>query len=119
MVEYGLQTLKWSFLLNAGAIAVVMGFILVGTLVIERAMQVKARDGLYDAVRGKKIEQGVIVVRAEWPTRFARNGPFFDRPVLYLSAPADMSVDTIAEKYPSRPIYEAIEGSPWKIIQRR
>jgi len=102
-----------------GAICVVMGFILVGTLVIERAMQVKARDGLYDAVRGEKIERGVVVVRAEWPTRFARNGPFFDRPVLYLSAPADMSVDTIAEKYPSRPVYEAIEGSPWKIIRRR
>jgi hypothetical protein len=27
MVEYGLQTLKWSFLLNAGAIAVVMAYI--------------------------------------------------------------------------------------------
>lgn len=27
MIEYGLQTLKWSFLLNAGAIAVVMAYI--------------------------------------------------------------------------------------------
>jgi hypothetical protein len=27
LIEYGLQTLKWSFLLNAGAIAVVMAYI--------------------------------------------------------------------------------------------
>jgi hypothetical protein len=96
-----------------------MGFVLVGTLVIERAMLVQARDGLYEAVGGQKIAQGVVVVRAQWPTRFARNGPFFDRDVLYLSAPASTSVDAIAEKYPSRPIYEAIEGAPWKIIRRR
>jgi hypothetical protein len=60
-----------------------------------------------------------VVVRAQWPTRFARNGPFFDRPVLYLSAPADMTVDAIAEKYPSRPLYEATEGAPWKVVRRR
>ncbi len=102
-----------------GAVAVVMGFVLVGTLVIEKAMLVQARDGLYEAVRAQGIEQGIVVVRAQWPTRFARNGPFFDRPVLYLSAPADMGVDAIAEKYPSRPLYEATEGAPWKIVRRR
>jgi len=80
---------------------------------------VRNRDGLYDAVVAQGIEQGVVVVRAQWPTRYARNGPFFDRPVLYLSAPADMGVDAIAERYPSRPVYEATEGSPWKIVRRR
>jgi 4-amino-4-deoxy-L-arabinose transferase-like glycosyltransferase len=102
-----------------GAVGMGMGFVLVGSLVIDRAMLVQAREGLYDAIAGQHIEQGVVVVRAQWPTRYARNGPFFDRPVLYLSAPADMSVDAIAEKYPSRPIYEATEGSPWKIVRRR
>jgi 4-amino-4-deoxy-L-arabinose transferase-like glycosyltransferase len=102
-----------------GAVAIVMGFVLVGTLVIEKAMLVQAREGLYEAVRAQGIERGVVVVRAQWPTRFARNGPFFDRPVLYLSAPADMTVDAIAEKYPSRPLYEATEGAPWKVVRRR
>jgi 4-amino-4-deoxy-L-arabinose transferase-like glycosyltransferase len=104
---------------TVGAVAVVMGFVLVGALVIDRAMLVQARDGLYEAVHAQGIEQGVVVVRAQWPTRYARNGPFFDRSVLYLSAPADMSVDAIAEKYPSRPLYEATEAAPWKIVRRR
>ena len=102
-----------------GGVAVVMGFVLVGSLVIDRAMLVMAREGLYEKLREQGVEQGVIVVRAQWPTRYARNGPFFDRPLLFLAAPADMSVDSIAEKYPSRPIYEATEGSPWKIARRR
>lgn len=102
-----------------GGTAVAMGFVLVGALVIDRGMRVMDREGLYEAVRSKGIAEGVVVVRAQWPTRYARNGPFFDRPVLYLSAPADMSVDAIAEKYPARPIYEASEGSPWKVVRRR
>lgn len=102
-----------------GAIAVVMGYVLVGSLVIDRTILVMARDGLYETVRNEGIERGVVIVRAQWPTRFARNGPFFDRPVLYLSAPADMSVDAIAALYPDRPLYEAFEGTPWKIVQRR
>jgi 4-amino-4-deoxy-L-arabinose transferase-like glycosyltransferase len=102
-----------------GGVAVVMGFVLVGALVIDRAMLVMGREGLYAAVRSQGIEEGVVVVRAQWPTRYARNGPFFDRPLLYLSAPADMSIDTVAQKYPARAIYEATEGSPWKIVRRR
>jgi 4-amino-4-deoxy-L-arabinose transferase-like glycosyltransferase len=102
-----------------GAVGVVLGFVLVGSLVIERGLQVRLRNGLYEAVHAQGIEDGVVVIRAQWPTRFARNGPFFDRPVLYLSAPASMTVDAIAEKYPSRPVYEASEGTPWKIVRRR
>jgi Dolichyl-phosphate-mannose-protein mannosyltransferase len=102
-----------------GAIAVVMGFVLVGSLVVDRVFKVMARDGLYEALRASGIDEGVVVVRAQWPTRYARNGPFFDRPLLFLSAPADMSADSIAEKFPSRPIYEATEGSTWTIVRRK
>jgi len=102
-----------------GAVGVVLGFVLVGSLVIERGLQVRLRNGLYEAVHAEGIEQGVVVIRAQWPTRFARNGPFFDRPVLYLSAPATTTVDEIAERYPSRPVYEATEGTPWKVVRRR
>ncbi len=102
-----------------GGIGVVMGFVLVGALVIDRTMAVMVRDGLYEAVRTKGVTEGVVVVRARWPSRYARNGPFFDRPVLYLAAPADMSIDAIADRYPSRAIYEATEGSAWKVERRR
>ncbi len=102
-----------------GVVGIVLGFVLVGGLTIERANLVQVRVGLWEAVARQGIDQGVIIVRAQWPTRFARNGPFFDRPVLYLSAPAETSVDTVAADYPSRPIYEAFEGSPWKIVRRR
>jgi 4-amino-4-deoxy-L-arabinose transferase-like glycosyltransferase len=110
----GARAARW-----IGGIAVAMGFILVGTLVVERTLLVIARSGLYDAVKDRGIERGVVIVRAQWPTRFARNGPFFDRPLFYLSAPADTSVDTVEALYPDRPVYEAFEGNPWKIVQRR
>lgn len=102
-----------------GVLAVVMGFVLVGSLVIDRANLVRQREGLYARVRDDGVAEGVIVVRAQWPTRFARNGPFFDRPLLYLSAPPDVSVEAVAAAYPDRPVYEAFEGSPWKLVRRR
>ncbi len=102
-----------------GVVAVVTGFVLVGSLVVDRTILVMARSGLYEKLREQGVEQGVVVVRAQWPTRYARNGPFFDRRLLFLAAPPDMSVDSIAEKYPARPVYEATEGSPWKIVRRR
>ncbi len=74
--------------------------------------------GLYDAVEAAHVEQGVVVVRAEWPTRYARNGPFYDRPVLYVSAPADTSVAEVAALFPGRPVYEATEGRRWKVVRR-
>ena len=69
-------------------------------------------DSIPDHVR-------VVVVRAEYPTRYARNGPFFDRPVLYVSAPATTSLDAAAEAFPGRPLYEAHEGKQWTIARVR
>jgi hypothetical protein len=76
------------------------------------------REGLFSEVRAEQIEEGVVIVRADWPTRYARNGPFFDGPVLYLSAPADMTPEQVAAVYPGRPVYEATEGRRWRVIRR-
>jgi hypothetical protein len=98
--------------------ALVAGPVQVGSFLGHRIPELWLRDGLFEEVRAQNIEEGVVVIRAEWPTRYARNGPFFDRPVLYLSAPADMTVEQIAALYPDRPVYEATEARHWKIVRR-
>lgn len=98
--------------------AIVGGPVQVGAFLGHRLPELWLREGLFEAVRAENIEEGVVVIRAEWPTRYARNGPFFDRPVLYLSAPADMTVEQVSALYPGRPVYEATEGRRWKIARR-
>ena len=101
-----------------GAVALLLGPVQVGAFVGYRIPEIWVRAGLFQEIEALGIEQGVVVVRAEWPTRYARNGPFFDRPVLYLSAAAETTVDEVAALYPGRPIYEATEGRRWKIVRR-
>ncbi len=101
------------------AIAVALAPVQVGNYLVQRLPLQWVREGLYEAVAKQGIADGVVIVRAEHPTRYARNGPFFDRPVLYLSAPATMSVDEVAERFAGRPVYEAFEGRAWTVTRRR
>jgi hypothetical protein len=80
------------------------------------------REGLTQAVSAAEVRDGIVVVRAEYPSRYARNGPFFDRPVLYVSAPATTSIEEVAEAFPDRPVYEAHEPpifKPWTLTRVR
>ncbi len=90
-----------------------------GAFLYDRTPQIWVREGLFEAVRAAGIAEGVVVVRAQYPTRYARNGPFFDRPVLYLSAPARTGLDEVAAAFPGRPLYEAHEGHPWRVERVR
>lgn len=90
----------------------------VGAFLGRRLPDLWIRSGLYEQVERQHVERGVVVVRAQWPTRYARNGPFFDRPVLYISAPASMTVADVAALYPGMPVYEATEGRQWTVIER-
>jgi hypothetical protein len=79
------------------------------------------REGLYKAIEKDGVHDGIVVVRARFPTRYARNGPFFDRPVLYLAVPYDMPVDAVAAEFPGRDVYEAYEafdGAEWVVRKR-
>jgi hypothetical protein len=98
--------------------ALVMAPVQLGSFLARRIPELWVREGLFEEVRGQGIGTGVVIVRAEWPTRYARNGPFFDRPILYLSAPAEMTAAQVASLYPGRPVYEAIEGRRWSIVRR-
>jgi len=102
----------------AGAAALVMAPVQLGAFLGHRIQEIWLREGLFQEVQALGIGRGVVVVRAEWPTRYARNGPFFDRPVLYLSADAGTTVAEVAAIYPGLPVYEATEGRTWKITRR-
>lgn len=106
--------------LRAVAVVVwVLPVIQLGAFLYWRTPEIWVREGLGQAVAGQGITDGIVVVRAEYPTRYARNGPFFDRPVLYVSAPASTSVENVAAAFPGRPLYEAHEGRHWTIVRVR
>ena len=106
-------------LTRATAVAALVGApVQVGAFLGHRIPEVEVREGLFEGVKAAHVEDGVVIIRAEWPTRYARNGAFFDRPVLYLSAPPEMTAEQVAALYPGRPVYEAIEGRRWKVVRR-
>jgi hypothetical protein len=114
-----LRTLVGARVTSVVAVAALVGGpVQIGAFLGHRIPEVQVREGLFDEVRAENIADGVVVIRAEWPTRYARNGPFFDGRVLYLSAPADMTVEQVAAVYPGRPVYEATEARRWKIVRR-
>ena len=98
-------------------LAVLFGLAQFGSFLQDRIPKVWKREGLYQAAA--TLPYGaVVIVRAQYPSRYARNGPFFDG-VLYLSAPETARVVEVAAAYPDRPIYEAHEGVPWTIERVR
>ena len=97
--------------------AVVFGLAQFGSFLQDRIPKVWKREGLYQAAHDLPYG-AVVIVRAQYPSRYARNGPFFEG-VLYLSAPATTTAIEVAAAYPDRPIYEAREGVPWTIERVR
>lgn len=97
--------------------AVVFGLAQLGSFLQDRIPKVWKREGLYQAARDLP-QDAIVIVRAQYPSRFARNGPFFTGP-LYLSAPPEVTAITVAAAYPDRPIFEAHEGIPWTIERVR
>jgi len=97
--------------------AIVFGLAQFGAFLQDRIPKVWKREGLYQAAHDLP-KDAIVIVRSQYPSRAARNGPFFDG-VLYLSAPPETTAITIAAAYPDRPIYEAHEGVPWTIERVR
>jgi 4-amino-4-deoxy-L-arabinose transferase-like glycosyltransferase len=98
-------------------LAVLFGLAQLGSYLQDRIPKQWKREGLYQ-VTHDLAPGSIVIVRAQYPTRFARNGPFFDG-VLYLSAPPETSVDEVAAAYPGRPLYVAHEGIPWTLERAR
>ena len=100
------------------SLAILFGLLQIAAVVIDRVPLVWYRSGLYQAVEAAGLRDAVVIVRAQHPSRFARNGPWFEG-VLYLSAPAEVSAATVAAAYPGRAIWEAHEGIPWTLTHLR
>jgi len=86
---------------------------------VVRVPLVWRREGPFKLVERASLRNAVVVVRANNPSRYARNGGLFDRSVLYLSAPATTSAATVASAFPGREIWEAHEGEPWTLSRAR
>jgi len=114
---------RWASRLVAVAVWVAPLF-LIATYLEHRIPEIKVHTGLGEELARQEIHSGVVVLRAEWPTRYARNGMFFDRRPLLLSVPANVTAAEVAARFPDQPVYEAFEphgANPWKhpwIIRR-
>ena len=90
---------------------------LIATYLEHRIPEVKVHTGLGEELAREDIRSGVVILRAEWPTRYARNGMFFDRLPLLLSVPAKVPASEVAARFPGQAVYEAFEphgANPWK-----
>jgi hypothetical protein len=90
---------------------------LVATYMEHRVPEEVVLAGLQETLNKAQITSGVVLVRAEWPTRYARNGMFFDRRPLLLSVSRDVTPSDVAARFPGEPVYEAFEphgSNPWK-----
>jgi hypothetical protein len=79
---------------------------------------VRKHEGLFRAAEAIGLRDAVVVVRAKFPTQYARNGPWFDG-VLYLSVPPTTGVEEVAAAYAGRPVWEAFEEEPWRLVKIR
>lgn len=99
--------------------ALVFGLVQLSAFLAHRVPMVWHREGLYKVVEKTGLRDAVVIVRAKYPTRYARNGGLFDRDVLYLSPPPTVAGATVAAAYPGRAIWEAREGDPWTLVRLR
>jgi hypothetical protein len=103
----------------AVVVIVVLPLLQLIAFVAQRTPDILVREGLERAVAAAGLADAIVIVRAAYPTRYARNGAFFDRPVLYVSAPATIGVDEVAAAFPGRPVFEAREGQGWALARVR
>jgi len=90
---------------------------LIASYLEKRVPEVAVQTGLGEELAREGIRSGVVILRAEWPTRYARNGMFFDRSPLLLSVPPKVPAAEVAARFPGQAVYEAFEphgSNPWK-----
>ena len=100
----------------AVAAAIVFALAQLGAFLQDRIPKVWKREGVFQAAEALHAPDAVVIVRARYPSRYARNGPYFDG-VLYLSVPAETAAAQIRAAFPGRPIWEAWESDPWRLVR--
>jgi len=90
---------------------------LIASYLEKRVPEVEVHTGLRKELARQGVNSGVVILRAEWPSRYARNGMFFDHPPILLSVPANVLAAEVVARFPGQPVYEAFEphgSNPWK-----
>jgi len=90
---------------------------LIASYLERRVPEIEVHTGLSRELARQQVRSGVVILRAEWPTRYARNGMFFDRSPVLLSVPSTVSAAEVAARFPGQEVYEAFEphgSNPWK-----
>lgn len=98
----------------AGLACVALGILSFASFLDVRLAALRVREGLFDEVEARGLHDAVVVVHAEYPTRYTRNGSTFDGSVLYVRSGIATDAE-IASWFPGRTIYEATEGRTWSI----
>lgn len=97
-------------------VAAVFALTELGSFLQDRLPKQWKREGLYQAAAALHLHDDVVIVRAKYPHRYARSGPWFEG-VLYLSASADTTIEQVRAAFPDRRIWEAREGEPWSLVR--
>jgi hypothetical protein len=105
-----------AFALGVVAVAA-CGLLRAGVLLERHRADIEIRSGIYRAVDDAHLSNAVVIVKAQFPTRFTRNGPTFDGPVIYVS---NWGVEdhALARLFPQRAPYVAElpeGGSVWSL----
>jgi hypothetical protein len=78
---------------------------------------VHTRKGLYDAVAAHDLPtRSVVIINSRFPTRYARNGAFFDGDVLYLAVRGG-TLNDVRTQFPNRQIWIAQESAGWRMTR--
>jgi hypothetical protein len=72
--------------------------------------EIDRREALYHQVADAKIHRAVVIVVAEFPTRWTRNDPTFDADVLYVQKDT-LREEEVAALFPDRAAYVAARPS--------
>jgi len=99
---------------GAGLVLVALGGLSFASFLDARLPLQWVREGLAREVSARGLHDAVVVVHAQFPSRYTRNGPTFDSPVLYVRSGVASDAE-IATWFPGRTVYEATEGRPWSI----
>jgi hypothetical protein len=90
-----------------GVVVWVLTPVQLGAFLFVRTPEIWVREGLQQVVEQQGVHDAVVIVRAQYPTRYARN----------VSAPSSMGVDPVRAAFPGRSVYEAHEGLPWSLVR--
>jgi hypothetical protein len=101
--------------LGVGSVAIGLSVASFASVLDKRLPLLWEREGLSREVAARGLRHAVVLVHAQFPTRYTRNGTTFDNSVLYVR-PDVATPQTLALWFPGRSVHEAVEGRMWTLL---